>query len=84
MVHLSTGFFLSIAMAFALRPRTPPHWVMQIVLVPAAFIMSIVWLNIIATEVVCVLQAVGLLLSIDTGRYKTSQFQVHRKISAYK
>ena len=40
---------------------------MQIVLGVAAFVMSIAWLNIEANEVVSLLQAFGLLCSIDTG-----------------
>ena len=41
--------------------------VMQVVLMVAAFVMSICWLYLIADEVVSVLQALGLLASISTG-----------------
>ena len=41
--------------------------VMQIVLMISAFTMSIIWLYIIANEVVSVLQALGLLTEISTG-----------------
>lgn len=40
---------------------------MQIVLMIGAFAMSIVWLYMIANEVVSVLQALGLLTKISTG-----------------
>lgn len=54
-------------MAILLRPSKPPHWAMMMVLVPLAFIMSIIWLHILANEVISVLTSLGLLLSIDTG-----------------
>ena len=41
---------------------------MQILLVPMAFIMAIVWLNLEANEIVSVLRAFGLLLNINTGK----------------
>ncbi len=41
-------------------------------LVPAAFIMAIVWLNLEANEIVSVLRAFGLLLNIDTGKYENN------------
>lgn len=47
--------------------KKPPHWSLQILLVPMAFIMAIVWLNLEANEIVSVLRAFGLLLNIDTG-----------------
>lgn len=59
---------ISIVMAVFLRPNRPPHWVMLAVLVSLAFFMSIVWLNIIASEVVGVLTALGLLLNIKSGQ----------------
>ena len=52
---------------FTLSWKKPPHWVMQIVLMIGAFVMSIAWLNVIANEVVSVLQAMGLLVGISTG-----------------
>ncbi len=53
---------------FLLKPRQPPNKVMQVVLIIAAFVMSICWLYLIADEVVSVLQAIGLLASISTGQ----------------
>ena len=50
-----------------LRWKKPPHWSLQMFLVPMAFIMAIVWLNLEANEIVIVLRAFGLLLNIDTG-----------------
>ena len=41
-------------------------------LVPMAFIMAVVWLNLEANEVVSVLRAFGLLLNIDTGTARDS------------
>ena len=41
--------------------------VMQIVLMVGAFVTSILWLYLIANEVVSVLQALGLLTKISTG-----------------
>lgn len=40
---------------------------MQIALIIAAFTTSITWLNIIANEVVSILQTFGILFSINTG-----------------
>ena len=57
----------SVLMAVLLRPSRPPHWAMLAVMVSLAFILSIVWLNIIANEVVGVLTSLGLLLNIKTG-----------------
>ena len=62
-----TGLVISVLMVVLLRPSKPPHWSMLSVLVALAFIFSIVWLNIIANEVVSVLSALGLLLNIKTG-----------------
>ena len=42
---------------------------MQTILGGLAFIMSIVWLNIEANEVVSVLETFGLAFNIDTGYY---------------
>ena len=41
---------------------------MLAVLVSLAFLISIVWLNLVANEVVGVLTALGLLLNIKTGQ----------------
>ena len=70
------GVLLSVAIFFALSSKKPPHWTMQSILVPSAFIMAIVWLNIEATEVVSVLKALGLMLNIDTG----SNSQLYSKL----
>lgn len=48
--------------------KRPPHWSLQVLLVPMAFIMAIVWLNLEANEIVSVLRAFGLLLNVDTGK----------------
>ena len=62
-----TGLMISLLMLTLLRPSKPPHLAMLAVLVSLAFTLSIVWLNIIANEVVGVLTALGLLLNIKTG-----------------
>ncbi len=62
---------MSLFLFAVLRPRRPPHWCVKILLVPMSFASSIVWLNIIANEVVSILRAFGLLLHIDTGMYYT-------------
>lgn len=56
-----------LALFILLRWKKPPHWCLQILLVPMAFIMAIVWLNLEANEIVSVLRSFGLLLNIDTG-----------------
>lgn len=58
---------LSLLLFALLRPHRPPHWLLQLFLVPSAFVMAIIWLNIIASEVVSIMRAFGLLLSINTG-----------------
>lgn len=54
---------------------------MQIVLVPSAFVMAIIWLNVIANEVVSIMRAFGLLLSIDTGTIGANAMHIHYKAS---
>lgn len=49
--------------------KKPPHWSLKLPLVPTAFIMAVVWLNLEANEIVSILRAFGLLLNIDTGTY---------------
>lgn len=66
-LYIFTGLVISVVTLALLRPSRPPHWAMLIVLVSLAFILSIVWLNIIANEVVGVLTSLGLLLNIKTG-----------------
>lgn len=61
---------LCVVLFFTLSRKKPPHWVMQIVLMVGAFVMSIAWLNVIANEVVSVLQSLGLLVGISTGLYR--------------
>ena len=63
----AAGVAISILLFLVLSSKNPPHWSMQCVLVPIAFVISIVWLNILANEVVSILRSFGLLLSIDTG-----------------
>eukprot|EP00731_Ephydatia_muelleri_P028400 Em0020g44a len=60
------GFLLSIVLYFVVSSEQP-HWAMQIVLGIAAFGMSIVWMYLIANEVVSLMQAIGLLLGVDTA-----------------
>ena len=64
---LSAGILLSVFFAFILPYNKPPHWFPQMILGTLAFVMSVAWLNIEANEVVAVLDAFGLLFSIDTG-----------------
>lgn len=66
---LIAGFLLSIVLYFVVSSEQP-HWAMQIVLGIAAFGMSIVWMYLIANEVVSLMQAIGLLLGVDTGWLK--------------
>ena len=66
---MTAGLVLTVLLVLSLRPKRPPHWSMQLVLVSFAFVMSIIWLNLEANEVVSVLKAFGLLLDIDTGTY---------------
>ena len=74
------GLVISVLMGVLLRPSKPPHWAMLAVMVSLAFILSIVWLNIIANEVVGVLTALGLLLNIKTGQSSIAMYNsyVHR------
>ena len=58
---------LCVPLFFLLSWKRPPNVVMQIVLMIAAFVMSVLWLYLIANEVVSVLQALGLLTKISTG-----------------
>ena len=58
---------LCVVLFLVLSYKRPPHWVVQIFLMIGAFVMSIAWLNLIANEVVSVLQALGLLAGISTG-----------------
>ena len=60
------GFLLSIVLFFLVSSKQP-HWIMQIVLGVAAFVMSIAWMYLIANEVVSLMQAMGLLFGVDTG-----------------
>lgn len=57
----------SAALFILLHCKKPPHWSLKLPLVPTAFIMAVVWLNLEANEIVSILRAFGLLLNIDTG-----------------
>lgn len=59
---------LCVVLVIFLRYNKPPHWVMQIFLMIGAFVMSVAWLNVIANEVVSILQALGLIAGISTGK----------------
>ena len=61
---------VSALLFLVLSSKKPPHWSIQWLLVPITFLMSIIWLNIVANEVVSVLRSLGLLLGIDTGMSK--------------
>ena len=65
-----TGVAASALLFLVLSSKKPPHWSIQGVLVPITFLMSIIWLYIVANEVVSVLRSLGLLLGIDTGMSK--------------
>ena len=46
---------------------------MQFVLMIGAFAMSIAWLNVLANEIVSILQALGILFGISTGERESKQ-----------
>ena len=58
---------LCIFLFFVVSSKRPPNPVMQFVLMIGAFAMSIAWLNVLANEIVSVLQALGILFGISTG-----------------
>lgn len=64
---MSAALIPSVLLFILLSWKKPPHWSLQVLLVPMAFTMAIVWLNLEANEIVSVLRAFGLLLNIDTG-----------------
>lgn len=59
---------LSVLLLLILSPQKSPHWTLQIVLILAAFATSITWLNIIANEIISILQTFGILFDINTGK----------------
>ena len=65
-LSITIGALLSVVLFFVVS-RVHPHWILQIILGTAGFVMSIAWLNIEANEVVSVLESFGLAFSIDTG-----------------
>ena len=64
-------------MLLTLRPNRRPGQVMQVVLMIGAFIMSIAWLNVIANEIVSVLQSLGLLATVSTGTFAVGTLNKH-------
>ena len=66
-LHMFAVSPLSVILFFVLSRKNPPHWIMQWILMVAAFAMSVAWLKVIADEVVSILQALGLLSGISTG-----------------
>ena len=58
---------LCIFLFFVVSSKRPPNPVMQFVLMIGAFAMSIAWLNVLANEIVSILQALGVLFGISTG-----------------
>mmetsp|Transcript_14423 Transcript_14423/g.29667 ORF Transcript_14423/g.29667 Transcript_14423/m.29667 type:complete len:299 (+) Transcript_14423:203-1099(+) len=59
------GIFLSVAMWFTTNDESKPSYFP--VLVAFAFAMSVVWLDLIANEVVAVLEVFGVMLGISTS-----------------
>ena len=66
-MNLHTAIVLCVFLFFILSSKRPPNRVMQFVLMIGAFGMSIAWLNVLANEIVSVLQALGILFGISTG-----------------
>ena len=66
-MNLHTAIVLCVFLFFILSSKRPPNRVMQFVLMVGAFAMSIAWLNVLANEIVSVLQALGILFGISTG-----------------
>lgn len=58
---------LSVVLLLLLSPQKAPHWVLQITFTIVAFTTSITWLNIIANEVISILQTFGILFDINTA-----------------
>lgn len=61
------GMILSVVLLLLLSPQKAPHWVLQITFTIVAFTTSITWLNIIANEVISILQTFGILFDINTA-----------------
>lgn len=68
--HFPIALPFCVLLFFLLSRKRPPHWFMQILLMFGAFAMSIAWLNLLANEIVSVLQAMGLLVGVSTGEGK--------------
>ena len=69
---LHAGVAISVLLFLLISLKRPHHWSLQLTLVPAAFTMAIVWMYILANEVVSVLRSFGLLFNIDTGKMNRS------------
>lgn len=69
---MCTGVLLSIPLGlfFFFRRKAPPLPV-QCILGFSAFLMSVVWLNLLANEIVSVLEAFGLAFDIESGTILT-------------
>ena len=72
-MNLHTAIVLCIFLFFVLSSKRPPNRVMQFVLMIGAFAMSIAWLNVLANEIVSILQALGILFGISTGERESKQ-----------
>eukprot|EP00731_Ephydatia_muelleri_P029023 Em0020g667a len=48
-------------------PKKHPNWFLHFLLTVVAFAATVIWLNIIANEIVSALQALGLLLNVNTA-----------------
>ena len=59
---------MTLLIYFIVTKGRPPHWALQGVLGLMGFVMAIAWLNLVANELVSVLEALGLAFNIDSGR----------------
>ena len=78
-MNLHTAIVLCIFLFFVLSSKRPPNRVMQFVLMIGAFAMSIAWLNVLANEIVSILQALGVLFGISTGERESN---IRKKLAA--
>ena len=60
---------MAILIYFIATKGHPPHWALQGVLALMGFVMAIAWLDLVANELVSVLEALGLAFNIDSGKY---------------
>ena len=58
----------SILLLLVLNPKKHPNWFLHFFLTVVAFAATVIWLNIIANEIVSALQALGLLINVNTGK----------------